>query len=82
MTDAREDVANWMMQHSIATGHGDTLDDLLTELVAHCAERALSVTANRYGEQSEDWQTGFDRGGTAAACAVSEIINPQQPVAA
>lgn len=80
--DTREEVANWMMAKGLATGHGDSLNDLLTELVAHCAERALSVTANRYGEQSQDWQTGFDRGGTAAACAMSEIINPQQPKAA
>jgi hypothetical protein len=28
----REKVAQWMMQHGYATGHGDTLEDLLTEL--------------------------------------------------
>lgn len=81
-TDARKDVAIWMIANGVATGHGDTLDDLLRTLVAHCAERALRVTANRYGEKSEDWQIGFCSGGNAAACAVSEIINPQQPCAA
>ena len=32
---AREAVAAWMIAHSYATGHGDTLDDLLQEL-ARC----------------------------------------------
>lgn len=80
--DAREAVAKWMIAKGVAPGHGDTLDDLLRTLVATCAERGLSVTANRYGEMPEAWQDGFDRGGTAAARAISEIINPQQPTAA
>lgn len=33
--EPREAVANLMILHGYATGHGDTLDDLLTELVAH-----------------------------------------------
>ena len=28
----REKVSQWMIQHSYATGHGDTLEDLLEEL--------------------------------------------------
>lgn len=28
----REKVANWMMQRALATGHGDTIEDMLTEL--------------------------------------------------
>lgn len=34
----RERVAAWMIEHGYATGHGDTLDDLLDELVAQDAE--------------------------------------------
>lgn len=30
--DGREKVATWMAQRSYATGHGDTIEDLLTEL--------------------------------------------------
>ena len=30
----REAVAAWMIEQGFATGHGDTLDDLLWELVA------------------------------------------------
>jgi hypothetical protein len=28
----KEKVAHWMIEHSFATGHGDTMDDLLAEL--------------------------------------------------
>ena len=33
--DPRETVAEWMIRHGYATGHGDTVEDLLAELVAH-----------------------------------------------
>ena len=29
---ARETLARWMLAHGFATGHGDTMDDLLKEL--------------------------------------------------
>lgn len=32
LAEARESVAQWMLAHSFATGHGDTLDELLGEL--------------------------------------------------
>jgi hypothetical protein len=28
----KEKLARWMLRHSFATGHGDTIDDLLKEL--------------------------------------------------
>jgi hypothetical protein len=31
---AREAVAAWMIEQGYVTGHGDTLDDLLRELIA------------------------------------------------
>jgi hypothetical protein len=34
----REKVAAWMMQRGYATGHGDTIDDLLSELSWQIAE--------------------------------------------
>ncbi len=30
--EAREKLAAWMIEHSFATGHGNTIDDLLIEL--------------------------------------------------
>lgn len=35
---AREKLAAWMIERSFATGHGDTLDDLLSELAFSVAE--------------------------------------------
>jgi len=35
----REKVANWMVERSYATGHGDTVEDLLTEIDWQVAER-------------------------------------------
>jgi hypothetical protein len=37
---ACEAVARWMIEHSYVTGHGDTLDDLLQELIAQAIKRA------------------------------------------
>jgi len=34
-TTAKERLAHIMLENSIATGHGDTIDDLLGELAAH-----------------------------------------------
>jgi hypothetical protein len=35
----REKVAQWMVERSYATGHGDTVEDLLTEINWQAAER-------------------------------------------
>jgi hypothetical protein len=35
----REKVAKWMVERSYATGHGDTIEDLLTEIDWQAAER-------------------------------------------
>jgi len=35
----REKVAQWMVERSYATGHGDTIEDLLTEIDWQAAER-------------------------------------------
>lgn len=47
----RERLAAWMIQHGIATGHGDTFEDLLGELSAHVrkmqADRAPSPNSLR-----------------------------------
>lgn len=41
----REKLASWMVANSIATGHGETFDDLLGELRAHL-ERAKPARSN------------------------------------
>ena len=39
MHEDREKLALWMMGHGFATGHGDTFDDLLSELERQIAEQ-------------------------------------------
>lgn len=39
MNEGREAVARWMMQQGYATGHGDTVEDLLRELEAQAQAR-------------------------------------------
>ncbi len=68
----REKVAKWMIQRSYATGHGDTLEDLLQELdwqVADGWNRALINGAETEREQCAKVveQAGIDGYGTLAA---------------
>ena len=41
----RETVANWMINRGYATGHGDTIEDLLAELEWQVAEREREACA-------------------------------------
>lgn len=41
----REVVAMWMLKHGLATGHGDTLEDLLSETAGHVEERQAKFLA-------------------------------------
>lgn len=36
-----ETIALWMMRNGYATGHGDTVEDMLAELEAQAKERAI-----------------------------------------
>ena len=45
-TTAREKVAKWMMGQGYATGHGDTIEDLLKELEWQVAEREREACAS------------------------------------
>ena len=53
---AREKVAAWMRARSYATGHGDTIEDLLKELEWQVAERereALGYIILDYAERDD-----------------------------
>ena len=43
----RERVAEWIIEQGYATGHGDTLEDLLNELISQVAEDA-AITSVKY----------------------------------
>ena len=62
----REKVAKWMMGQGYATGHGDTIEDLLKELEWQVAEREREACAKLCDEQSD--KDGFE-GGYANECA-------------
>ena len=58
-TEGREAVARWMIEHGYATGHGDTLDDLLTELAS---QERPSIDAERLAEAMHNEQAARDLG--------------------
>jgi hypothetical protein len=43
--DEREKVAQWMIERSFATGHGDSIEDLLKEIEWQVAEREREACA-------------------------------------
>lgn len=47
----KETLATWMMQHGYATGHGDTIEDLLVELDIQIVENWTRALVN--GVQGE-----------------------------
>lgn len=47
MKDQKESLARWMIDHGFATGHGDTLDDLLKELTWQVQELKDQLWAYR-----------------------------------
>ena len=49
----REAVANWLMRKGFATGHGDTIVDMLDELEWQVAEREREACAKVCEEQYE-----------------------------
>ena len=51
----REKVAAWMIQRSYATGHGDTIEDLIKELEWQVAEREREACAKLCEEDGLLW---------------------------
>jgi len=62
----REKVAAWMMERGYATGHGDTIKDLLKELEWQIKEREREACA----KVVEDYCGAWDDGGYALAAAI------------
>jgi hypothetical protein len=51
----REKVAKWMVERGYATGHGDTVEDLLTEIDWQAAEREREECA----KVADAWQSAI-----------------------
>ena len=47
----REKVAKWMVERGYATGHGDTVEDLLTEIDWQAAEREQEECAKMFDNE-------------------------------
>ncbi len=62
----REKLAAWMMRQGYATGHGDTVEDLLKELEWQIAEREREACA----KVVEDYCGAWDDEGYALAAAI------------
>jgi sulfur relay (sulfurtransferase) DsrC/TusE family protein len=52
----REKVAKWMVERSYATGHGDTVEDLLKELEWQAVEREREGYRQGYAD-AMNWKT-------------------------
>jgi len=50
----KEKVAKWMMSHGYATGHGDTIEDLLKELELQVAEREREACVKLCDQRAEE----------------------------
>ena len=50
----RQKVAQWMIRHSYATGHGDTVEDLLKELEWQVEEACAQIAETAEPYQSAD----------------------------
>ena len=50
-----EQVSSWMTEHSFATGHGDTVADLLKELNWQMAERVAQAFSDGAAQHEKVW---------------------------
>lgn len=58
--DDKEILAQWMIRHGYATGHGDTMEDLLEELewqIAERSQRAVEIEREACAKVCEEFAT-------------------------
>lgn len=53
-------VAEWMISKSLATGHGDTIEDLLNEAEWQIVEREREACAKRLDDEAERHEQAMD----------------------
>jgi hypothetical protein len=68
----RERVAAWMLARSYATGHGDTVEDLLNELEWQVAEREREACAKVCEELPNTFKIAADEFGYTAEQPTAE----------
>jgi len=62
MPASTADIAKWMIAHGYVTGHGDTVEQLLAELVAGVREQCANSHYAMKGalEEVMEWISGWD----------------------
>jgi hypothetical protein len=82
MTSDKERLATWMIQNGFATGHGDTVDDLLGELtwqVKEAATNHATAIARAVGEikilhaEIQKWKAKYKKDFTFDALEVNNL---------
>lgn len=67
----KEKVAQWMIQKGYATGHGDTVEDLLKELEWQVVEREREACAKVCDKEQEFIASGGPYVFSASRCATN-----------
>jgi len=83
----RNKLAQWMIQHGYATGHGDTVEDLLQELDWQIVENWTRAMVNGVKAEREacakvcEWKTGVQHVDAAIeTCAAAIRARGQDPM--
>ena len=86
--DTKERVARWMIANSYATGHGDTVEDMLQELHEQAKERGVRATLDAFAnataldgrkEYDNQWARGFEMCRQRATFAIWELLPGGRP---
>jgi hypothetical protein len=78
----KERVAAWMIEHSYPTGHGDTLNDLLLELIGHVSVREREACATVAEESEAAEYAPRDRYWNQACSSIAAAIRARSALSA
>ena len=82
LRDGREIVATWMMERGYATGHGDSIHDLLSKLEGQARDEHLRRAANGEPPPKNPKTSGLLRPELQSCFAptVSAMVAPRAPI--
>ena len=77
MMSDKETLAQWMMQCGYATGHGDTIEDLLVELDMQIVESWAKVLVNSVQDEREQCAKLLENEGWFMAARIIKLRGKQ-----
>ncbi len=77
MMSDKETLAQWMMQRGYATGHGDTIEDLLVELDMQIVESWAKVLVNSVQDEREQCAKLLENEGWFMAARIIKLRGKQ-----